>query len=83
MNLFSLTLVTEIEVIAYTALVSNTLNWSRTTTVTGDTRMDNCCLISYFFAKIVNHESLEGLGGITSDLFSQDFHEVTEEFVVQ
>lgn len=68
------TLLTEVEVRADTALVSDTLNRICLATITGYSVVDLSSLICSSLSKVIYHKSLESLGGVRFNLILENFH---------
>jgi hypothetical protein len=83
MSIVSLTAFAEIVVRADRALIANTLNGCRLATIAGYFGMNLRRLVSGALAKVVNHESLESLGGVGLDLFLDDLYKVLVDFVLE
>jgi hypothetical protein len=75
-NLINFAIFTEVKIRAHAALVSDTLNRAGSTTVTGDSVMHLRRLLSSPLAKVIHHQSLEGLRGVGLDLFLNNLYEI-------
>ena len=82
-HLFNFTSVAEVKVGAGTALVADTLDRAHTTTVAGDTIVNLRSLLSCSLAKVIYHQSLEGLSGIGLDFLLDNFNKVGVELVLE
>ena len=83
MSVVSLTPFAKIVVRADRALIANALNGCRLATIAGYFGMNLRGLVSGALAKVVNHESLESLGGVGLDVFLHDLYKVLVDFVLE
>ena len=83
MGLLGLASVAVIKVLAHTALVADAGDWLHTTAIAGDFIVDLGCLVGGLLAQVVNHESLEGLGGIGLHLLLDNLNQVLVELVLE
>jgi hypothetical protein len=83
MNLVSFASFTEVKVGAHAALVSNTLNWTSSTSVAGNSIMNLRSLVSSSLAKMINHQSLERLSSVGFDLLLDNLNKIRVELVLE
>lgn len=81
--LLLLTLLAEVEVRAHTALVSDTLDRSGGAAITSNATVDSSCLVCGFLAEVVNHQALEGLGGVGLHFFFEDLDDAFVEVALK
>jgi hypothetical protein len=81
-SLFGLAFIAEIEVRANTALVANALYRLHTTAIAADTLVHLACLVSSLLAKVVNHQSLEGLSSVGLHFLLNYFNKIFVELVL-
>ena len=82
-DLFNFASITEVKVGAGTALVADTLDRADTTTVAGNTIVNLRSLLSCSLAKMIYHQSLEGLSGIGLDFLLDNFDKIGVELVLE
>jgi hypothetical protein len=83
MSFLYLALFTKVEVRASAALVANTLNRCSSAPITRNSLMNLRSLISCSLSKIFNHQPLEGLCSIGSNLILYYLHKVNIELVLE
>lgn len=83
MNLVSFASFTEVKVGAYATFVSNTLNWASSASIAGNSIMNLRSLVSSSLAKMINHQSLEGLSSVGFDLLLDNLNKIRVELVLE
>jgi len=82
MHLLYFASITEVEVWADAALVSDTLNRKNSTAIAGYFIMNLRCLFSSSLTKVVYHQSLEGLSSIRLDFLLNYLDKISVKFIL-